>query len=113
MNLRRRKSMRARVVDRLRALGPRPGNRTPARITESVCRNVARSGPGKTVQGAGMAGRAAGRGGKALAVYAGRKAAGKRAPLLVSLPVFAGASVASFVAVRKMRQGVKQTVPDP
>jgi hypothetical protein len=30
----------------------------------------------------------------------------------VSLPVFAGASIASFIAVYKMRRGVKQTVPD-
>jgi hypothetical protein len=74
---------------------------------------VKRSGPAKTVKGAGMAGRAAGRSGKAMAVYTGRKAAGKRAPLLKSLPVFAGASIASFFAVRKMRRGVKQTVPDP
>ena len=68
-------------------------------------------GPAKTVEGAGMAGRAAGRSGKAMAVYAGRKAAGKRAPVLVSLPVLAGASIASYIAVRKMRRGVKQTVP--
>jgi hypothetical protein len=72
-----------------------------------------RSGPGKIVQGAGMAGQAAGRGGKAMAVYAGRKASGKRAPALVSLPILAGAGIASFMAVRKLRRGVKQTVPDP
>jgi hypothetical protein len=81
-------------------------------MTGSVRDNVKRSGPAKTLQGAGMAGRAAGRSGKAMAAYAGRKAAGKRAPLLVSLPVFAGASIASFIAVYKMRRGVKQTVPD-
>jgi hypothetical protein len=93
MNLRRRKSR-------------------PARVADSVRGKVKRSGPAKTVQGAGMAGRAAGRSGKAMAVYTGRKATGKRAPLLASLPVFAGASIASFIAVRKMRRGVKQTVPD-
>ena len=81
-------------------------------MTKSVRKKVKRSGPGKTVQGAGMAGLAAGRGGKAMAVYGGRKARGKRAPLLVSLPVFAGASVASFMAIRKMRRGIKQTAPD-
>ena len=93
MNLRRRKSKPARMKDALR-------------------KKVKRSGPAKTVQGAGMAGRAAGRSGKAMAVYTGRKARGKRAPLLVGLPVFAGASIASFIAIRKMRRGVKQTVPD-
>ena len=92
MNLRRRKSKPARTADSLRG-------------------NVKRSGPAKTAQGAGMAGRAAGRSGKAMAVYMGRKAAGKRAPLLVSLPVLAGASIASFFAVRKMRRGIKQTAP--
>jgi hypothetical protein len=30
----------------------------------------------------------------------------------VGLPVLAGASIASFIAVRKMRRGIKQTVPD-
>ena len=80
----------------------------PARMAKKV----KRSGPGKTVEGAGMAGLAAGRSGKAMAVYGSRKARGKRAPLLVSLPVLAGASVASFMAIRKMRRGVKQTVPD-
>ena len=89
MNFRRRKSKTARVREK-----------------------VKRSGPVKTAQGAGMAGRAAGRSGKAVAVYAGRKAAGKRTPLLASLPVVAGASIASFLAVRKMRRGVKQTMPD-
>jgi hypothetical protein len=84
----------------------------PARMTGSVRDKVKRSGPAETVQGAGMAGRAAGRSGKAVAVYAGRKAAGKRTPLLVSLPVFAGASIATFFAVRRMRRGVKQTLPD-
>ena len=88
MKLRRRKSKRARTIDKIK-----------------------RSGPAKTAQGAGMAGRAAGRSGKAMAVYGGRKAAGKRAPLLVSLPIFAGASIAGFLAVRKMRRGVKQTAP--
>jgi hypothetical protein len=63
----------------------------PARMTDAVRDTVERSGPAKTVQGAGMAGRAAGRGGKATA----------------------GASVASLIALRKMRQGFKQTVPDP
>ena len=81
-------------------------------MTESVRKKVERSGPAKTVQGAGMAGRAAGRGGRAVAVYGGRRAKGKRAPLLVSLPVFAGASVAGFMAIRKMRRGIKQTAPD-
>jgi len=93
MNLKRRKSKRARMAD-------------------SVRHKVKRGGPAKTVQGAGMAGRAAGRSGKAMVVYTGRKASGKRAPLLMSVPVFAGASIASFLAVRKMRRGVKQTVPD-
>ena len=59
-----------------------------------------------------MAGRAAGRSGQAMAVYTGRKAAGKRTTLLVAVPVLTGASIASFVGVRKMRRGVKQTVPD-
>jgi hypothetical protein len=86
--------------------------RQPARTVDSVRRKVRRSGPAKTVQGAGMAGRAGGRSGKAMAVYAGRKASGKRAPLLASLPILAGASIAGFFAVRKMRRGVKQTVPD-
>ena len=81
-------------------------------MTESARKKVKRSGPAKTVQGAGMAGRAAGRGGKAMAVYGGRKARRKRAPLLVSLPVFAGASIASFMAIRKLRRGIKQTAPD-
>ena len=89
MNLRRRKSRRARITDK-----------------------VKRSGPATTVQGAGMAGRAAGRSGKAMAVYTGRKAAGRRAPVLKALPVLAGASIASFFAVRKMRRGVKQSIPD-
>jgi hypothetical protein len=80
-------------------------------MTDSLRDEVKRSGPAKTVQGAGMAGRAAGRSGKAMAVYAGRKAAGKRTPLLVGLPAVAGASVAGFLAVRKMRRGVKQAVP--
>ena len=93
MHLRRRKSRTARAADKLR-------------------RKAKRSGPGKTAQGAGMAGRAAGRSGKAVAAYTGRKAAGKRAPLLASLPALAGASVAGFFAVRKMRRGAKQTVPD-
>jgi hypothetical protein len=93
MNLRRRKSRRARVTDALRG-------------------KVTRSGPAKAVQGAGMAGRAVGRSGQGVAVYTGRRVAGKRAPLLVSLPVFAGASIAGFLAVRKMRRGVKQTIPE-
>jgi hypothetical protein len=81
-------------------------------MTHSARRRVKRSGPGQTVQGAGMAARAAGRTGRATAVYTGRKATGKRAPLLMTLPAFAGASIAGFVAVRKMRRGVKQTFPD-
>ena len=92
MRLRRRKSKPAHTADALRG-------------------KVERSGPAEAVQGAGMAGRAAGRSGKAMAVYTGRKATGKRAPLLRSLPVLAGASIAGFMAVRKMRRGVKQTVP--
>ena len=110
MRFRRRKSRRARAVDKLRGAGRRRKSK-PARTADSLRGKVKRSGPAKTVQGAGMAGRAAGRSGKAVAVYTGRKAAGKRAPLLVSLPVLAGASIASFIAVRKMRRGVKQTVP--
>ena len=102
MNLRRRKSRRARAADKLRGIG---GGRS------SLRKKVTRSGAGKTAEGAGMTVRAAGRSGKAMAVYTGRKAAGKRAPLLVSLPLFAGASVAGFFAVRKMRRGVKQSVP--
>jgi hypothetical protein len=89
MDLRRRKSRRARAVDTLRGAAAGRRKSTSAR----------------------MAGRAAARSGKAMAVYAGRKAAGKRTPLLVSLPVFAGASIAGFMAVRKMRRGVKQTAP--
>jgi hypothetical protein len=80
-------------------------------MTRSLRDKVKRSGPATTVEGAGIATRAAGRSGKAMAVYTRRKATGKRAPLLVSLPVFAGASIAGFFAVRKMRRGVKQTVP--
>ena len=80
-------------------------------MTDSLAKKAKRGGPATTLQGAGMAARAAGRNGKAMAVYTGRKAAGKRAPLLVSLPLFAGASIAGFFAVRKMRRGVKQTVP--
>jgi hypothetical protein len=108
MHLRRRKSRRARAADKLRGVAGGRRKSKPARVT----RKVKRSGPAKTVKGAGMAGRAAGRGGKAMAVYTGRKAAGKRAPLLVSLPVFAGAGLAGFIAIRRMRRGVKQTVPD-
>jgi hypothetical protein len=85
----------------------------PGRLKASARGKVARSGPARTVQGAGMAGRAAGRGGKAMAAYTGRRARGRRAPLLASLPAFAGASIAGFIAVRKMRRGMKQTVPDP
>ena len=110
MQPRRRKSRRARAVDKLRGAGRRRKSK-PARTADSLRGKVKRSGPAKTVEGAGMAGRAAGRSGKAMAVYTGRKAAGKRAPLLASLPVLAGASVAGFFAVRKMRRGVKQTVP--
>jgi len=105
-----RKSRRTRAIDKLRG-GRRKG--TLAGMTRSVRHKGKRSGPAKTVQGVGMAGQAAGRSGKAMAVYERRKAAGKRAPLLVSLPIVAGASVASFMAIRKMRRGVKQTAPDP
>jgi hypothetical protein len=90
MNLRRRKNRRARAADKLSGV---------------------RSGAAKVAHGTGQAGRAAGRSGKAVAVYGGRKAAGKRAPLLVSAPALAGASIATFLAVRKLRRGVKQTVP--
>lgn len=107
MNLRRRKSRRDRAVDKLRGLAGRRRKSKPARMADKV----KRSGPGKTAQGAGMAGRAAGRHGKAVATYTRRKAAGKRAPLLMSLPLFAGASFAGFMAARKMRRGVKQTAP--
>ena len=110
MHLRRRKSRRARAVDKLRGAGRRRTSR-PARAADSLRGKARRSGPAKTLQGAGMAGRAAGRSGKAMGVYTGRKATGKRAPLLMSLPVLAGASIASFIAFRKMRRGVKQTVP--
>jgi hypothetical protein len=81
-------------------------------VSKAVRHKAKRSGPAKILQGAGMAGRASGRSGQAMAGYAARKATGKRAPLVASLPVFAGASIASFIAVRKMRRGVKQTVPD-
>ena len=112
MNLGRRKSKKDRAVEKLRgAVGGRRKSK-PARMTRSVRKKVKRSGPAKTLQGAGMAGRATGRSGKAMAKYTGRKATGKRAPLLVGVPAFAGASIASFLAVRKMRRGVKQTVPD-
>jgi hypothetical protein len=111
MNLRRRKSRQAGAVDKLRGAAGGRRKSKPARMTKSLRDKVKHSGPAKTVQGAGMAGRAAGRSGKAMAVYTRRKAAGKRAPLLVSLPVLAGASIAGFIAVRKMRRGVKQTVP--
>jgi hypothetical protein len=47
-----------------------------------------------------------------MAMYTGRRAAGKRAPLLRSLPVLAGASIAGVIGVRKMRRGVKQTIPE-
>jgi predicted transcriptional regulator len=111
MTLRRRKSRQARAVDMLRGAAGGRRKSKPARMTDSLRQKVERSGAAKTAQGAGMAGRAAGRGGKAMAAYTGRKAAAKRAPLLVSLPLFAGASIAGFVAVRRMRRGVKQTVP--
>src|SRR3954452_8737926 len=111
MNLRRRKSRRARAVDKLRGAAPAHRKSKPAHMTKSLRKTVKRSGPAKTVAGAGMAGRAAGRSGKAMAVYTRRKAAGKRAPLIVSMPVFAAASIAGFLAVRKMRRGVKQTAP--
>jgi predicted transcriptional regulator len=109
MNLGRRKSRKARAVDKLRGVAGGRRKSRPARMTDSVREKVKRSGPAKTAQGAGMAGRASG---KAITAYPARKAAGKRAPLLMSLPVFAAASVAGFFAVRKMRRGVKQTVPD-
>jgi hypothetical protein len=83
----------------------------PARIAHSARKKVKKSGAAKTAQGAGKAGQAAGRTGKAMVVYAGRKAEGKRTPLLVGIPAVAGASVAGFLAVRKMRRGAKQTVP--
>jgi hypothetical protein len=111
MNIRRRKSMNARAIDKLRGAAGGRRKSKPARMRQSMRDKLKRSGPAKTGQGAGMAARAAGRSGKAMAVYTGRKAAGKRAPLLVSLPVFAGASIAGFFAVRKMRRGVKQTAP--
>ena len=111
MNLRRRKSRPARAVDKLRGAAGGRRKSKPARMAKSLRDKVKRSGPATTIEGAGIAGRAAGRSGKAMAVYTRRKATGKRAPLLVSLPIFAGASIASFIAVRKMRRGVKQTVP--
>src|SRR3954451_19460631 len=111
MNLRRRKSRQARAVDKLRGAAGGRRKSKPARMTESLRDKVKGSGPATTVQGAGIAGRAAGRSGKAMAVYTRRRATGKRAPLLVSLPVFARASIAGFFALRKMRRGVKQTVP--
>ena len=58
-----------------------------------------------------LRGHAAGRSTEALAVYTGRKTAGKRAPLK-TLPVVAGASIASPFAVRHMRRGVNQSIPD-
>ena len=112
MNLHRGKSRRDRAVEKLRGVAGGRRKSKPARLTDSLRGKVKRSGPGKTVQGAGMVGRSAGRSGKAMALYTGRKAAGKRAPLLVSLPAFAGASIASFIAIRRMRRGVKQTLPD-
>jgi hypothetical protein len=111
MNLRRRKSRRARAADKLRGVVGRRRKSKSARMAASVRDKVESSGPAKSVQGAGAAGRAAGRSGKAMAAYTGRKAAGKRTPLLMSLPVLAGASIAGFLAVRKMRRGVKQTAP--
>jgi hypothetical protein len=110
MSLLRRKSRRQRAADKVRDAVP-GGKSKPARVAGSVRDKVEGSGPGKTLQGAGMAGVAAGRHGKATAVYSGRKASGKRMPLLRTLPLFAAASFASFLAVRKMRQGVKQTAP--
>jgi hypothetical protein len=112
MNLRRRKSRRARAADKLRGVVGRRRKSKPARAAGALGDKVKRTGPGKTAQGAGMAGRAAGRHTKAVAAYASRKARGKRAPLLVTLPLFAGASIGGFMAARKMRQGVKQTVPE-
>jgi hypothetical protein len=83
MHLRRRKSRRARAVDAVRE-----------------------SAPGKLAEGAGAVGLAAGRSGQAMAGYGRRKATGKRAPLLVSAPALAGASIATFFAVRKLRRGM-------
>jgi hypothetical protein len=80
-------------------------------MNDSLRGRVAHSGPAKVAQGAGQAGRAAGLSGKAMARYGGRKATGKRAPLLVTAPAFAGASIATFLAVRKLRRGAKQTLP--
>jgi hypothetical protein len=112
MRLGRRKSRRARAADALRGVAPGRRGRRPARALDSVRGRVAHSGPAKTAQGARQAGRAAGRTGKAVAVYGGRKAAGKRAPLLISVPALAGASIATFLAVRKLRRGAKETVPE-
>jgi hypothetical protein len=85
----------------------------PARMKRALRKKAKRSGAAKTLQGAGMAGQAAGRSGKAMVAYTGRKAAGKRTPLLVGVPALVGASIAGALAVRKMRQGAKQTLPDP
>src|SRR4051794_28358011 len=112
MTFLRRKSRRARAADKLRGVTGRRRKSTPARMADSARKKLGRSGPAKTVQGAGLAGQAAGRSGKAVAAYTGRKAAGKRAPLLMGVPALAGASIASFLAIRKMRQGAKQTIPD-
>ena len=111
MELRRRKSRRARAVDKLRDVAGARRKSKPVRAADSARKKVKGSGAVKTAQGAGMAGRAAGRSGKAVAEYAGRKAAGKRTPLLAALPAVAGASVAGFLAVRKMRRGAKQGAP--
>src|SRR3954453_4332888 len=112
MHLRRRKSKQARAMEKLRGVTGRRRKSKSARMPASGRDKGKRSGPTETARGAGMAGRAAGRSGKAMAVYTGRKATGKRAPLLVSLPLFAGASIGSVIAIRKMRRGIKQTVPD-
>ena len=82
-----------------------------ARLADSARKKVKRSGAAKTAKGAGKAGQAAGRSGKAVAKYAGRKASGKRTPILVGAPAVAGASVAGFLAMRKMRRGVKESDP--
>ena len=90
----------------------RRGQSKAARTRDAVRGKVKRSGPAETVKGVRMAGRAAGRSGQAMAVYTGRKAAGKRAPWLTTVPLFAGASIASLIAARRLRRGIRKTVPD-
>src|ERR1700750_1984315 len=98
MDLRRRKSRKARAADTLRNAAPGRRRSKPARMSRSLRGKLKGSGAATTLSGAGMAGRAAGRHGKAMAKYTGRKAAGKRAPLLATLPLFAGASIAGVFA---------------